>query len=840
MTFRRFCAFSALSVVILCLWTQVPVRGAGTPLDNREHPRLWLSSSTIPELKTRLAGAQRPQFQEFVKFLDSEFASVTGSGDYYYGIRNYGFLYALGPVSGVSYGHSQAQYGAKAAELLRALAADARGVAASEGDAHVQLMAAGYDWCYSLLSASDKAAVVSRLKEIASKPYGPGSNRNSFHHREIKERMLYILAGLAYANDGIDDADAAARLATYSTHIAGDGGTFPAENFVAATDGGVSVGLGYTVNGASDGLSISGIQFNEAWRTANGLSRDAVFAPNNNFRYFPQWVAYMVMPFKRPDGMRVLYSTHQTERGTPAWMFADLPVTVSAGRLYKDIDPKMAGLAEWLAQNQTGLIGTSGTLARRSAVLGDFIFNPGGVTPQSPESLGLPLTKLFRGLGWLVMRTGWTDEGDTVVTLSASPFTRKPSYANNDHGAFTIDRNGPLAVNAGTGAHHPFQESTRAYNTITFTDPNEPVGSWPEYWDMGGQRLLFSIPRGISEMVKSSQWDIGGIKRQDLFNGEQGHDYDYVQADLTRGFNGPANTDAYNTAKVRLYTRQLVNFRRLSSGTSDQIIVFDRTESVGAQFEKRWLLHPPGRQDGARSFAVTGHSGVSPGPSRSGSTAGKQTYMQPDVVTVTNTDNGSNGRLFWKPLLPANRILVEVGGPDSTGKYMNAASHEFEDGYGKQQSSGGTYYPHNSQYVGHYTLELQPAVKTSLAELFLNVLEVTTPAQPALSTTALISGTRTVGASIGNRMAIFNRSEGYISSDAFPVARAATYKVLFGDLQPGMGYNINGQVVTASQGGTAYVTLSVGAGGTISIAATGTVTALAPAAPTGVRIVPNN
>jgi hypothetical protein len=798
------------------------MKGAGTPIDNKEHPRVWLSSSTLPEIRTRLAGPLKNDFQQFVNFLDSEYGTIASASDFHLGVRNYCFLYAVGPVTGINYGRSRADYGTKGAELTRKLAA-------SGGlSGYTQQMVSGYDWCYQALTASDKATVVARLKDVVQKPYGPGNARNPFHHVEIKDRANYILAGLAFANDGIDDLEAARRITAYSELWTGDGGILPAENFIAGGDGGVSSGTAYSVAGTGgDSQIVTSMLLSEGWRTAMGLTRDAVFAANNGFRYFPQWMAYSVLPFRRADGVQVLYSTHQTDRGTQAVGFVDLSLTLASLRLYRDIDPQMAGLAEWLNQNQTGRVPQSGVVGRRSAALGNFIFNPGNVTPQSPSALNLPLTKLFRGLGWLVMRTGWEDTGDSVITFTAAPYTRKPSYANHDHGGFTVDRNGPLVINAGAGIHHAFQENTRAHNTLMFTNPAEPVNSWPEYWDMGGQRLLFGIPAGISELVKGSQWDIGGIKRSDLDNNTAAHDYDYAYADVTRAYNGPLNSDSYNTKKVQLFSRQFVYFRRPSGSGSDRIIVFDRTETVSTQFEKRWQLHPAGRGAGGRSFVISGHSGVAAGPVRNGTSTGRQTFTQPDTITITNTENGSNGRLFWKPLLPASRILVEVGG---TG-------HEFEDAYGKQISEASSFSPENAQYVGNYTLELQPAIKTNLSEIFLNVLEATTPSQNAATATNLINGTSTVGAAVGDRMAIFKRTEGYVSSDTFSVPRSAQYRILLCDLQPGMNYNVNGQVVTAGSGGTAYVTLNLSAGATVSLAATGAVTALAPAAPTGVRVI---
>jgi len=832
-------SFSKRTVCLILLTAFI---AAVAPLQNAKvstaafapHPRLLLSAGELPALRTKLAGPLKADFQEFVSYLDSSLSAAAGDSEYYYFMRDYAFLYAVGNVSGISYGNSAANYGAKALELLRKISA-----AGTTGDPAIQTMAETYDWIYPLLSSGDKQAVVVALKAAAFAPGGPGGGKSAFHHREVKDRLNYILAGMAYAGDGIDDADAATRVGSYSTLVSSDTGVQPARNFIAGSEGGVSVGQSYAVNGTGgDGLVMTEMQFTEAWRTANGQSQSAAFTGENSFRYYPQWMAYALTPYKTASGDTILYSGHFMDRGTTAWGFAEMSMILASARLYKTIDPSMASLAQWMMDaGGAGGVNNSGVTGKRKAVISNFIFNPGGVTAQSPEQLGLPLSKLFKGTGWASMRTSWSDPNATLVTFTASPFTRWPAYANSNHGSFSIDRGGPLAIHAGRGVHHDFSDQTRAYNTMIFPDPNEPVGSWPQYWDMGGQRSLFTVPSALSQYVKGSEWDIGGIKGADLYDGSAAHDYDYVTSNLTRAYNGPANGEQYNTAKLRLFTRQMVYFRRTSANGPDQVVVFDRTETNGLQFDKRWQFHPPGRDDGARSFVISGASSVTAGPSRSGSTEGKKTYTQPDLVTITNNVAPNNGRLFWKPLLPANRIIVEVGGPNSSGAYSNATSHEYESAYGKQDINSGNYGSSLSQWVGQYTLELQPAAKTNTYDVFLNVLEATTPAQGAISTTSLVNGAKTVGASIGSRMVIFNRTEGYVSSDTITVPTGGTYKILFCDLQPGMVYSVNGTNVTANSAGAAYTTATLAANSSLQITATGSVVNLAPAAPTGVRIV---
>jgi hypothetical protein len=798
------------------------------------HPRIFLTPENLTAYRTKLGGPLREDFQEFVSYLDSVYDTAQSDSEYFFHIRNYAFLYAVGPINGIHYGRSRDSYGAKAVELLKQIVARGNPDTGDPGPRYA-LAAVGYDWCYPLLSPADRIALVNFLK-TASKPEGPGGNRSAFHHVEIKWRTIYLLTGLAFANDGVDDGEAAARLGTYDEYITGDGGILPARNFIAGLDGGVSVGEAYAVNGTGgDGLVMAEMLFAEAWRTANGLTVEQAFASDNELRYFTQWIAYAVLPYVS-GGNHILYAGHYMDRGSPAPGFGELSLAISAMRMYKDVDPKMASLAQFLIENWVGNVPNSGaTTPKRKALLANFIFNPGGVVAKSPSELGLPLSKLFAGTGWLVMRSGWDNDGDTAVTFIASPFTRSPAYANSDQGSFTIDRNGPLAIHAGRGVHHAYSDMTRGYNTITFTDPNEPVGGWPEYWDMGGQRTAFNVPARLSQYVRGSQWDIGGIRASDLFNGAEAHDYDYVSADVTRAYEGPANNEQYNTSKVKLFTRQLVNFRRETRDGPDVVVVYDRTETVDTKFDKRWMFHPPGREDGAKAFEISGSASVAPGPTRNKSTAGKKTYDQPSLITITNTSGDSGGRLFWRPLLPANRVIVEVGGPDSAGKYSTSGSHEYEDAYGKQDIDSGNYGPELAQWVGQYSLELQPKNR-ALYDVFLNVFEATAPSQNTMSDTRLVNGTSTVGASIGTRMAVFNRTEGFVTSDTVMVPNGGTYKILLCDLQPGMNYDVNGTTVVAGSAGTAYLTVAIPAGGSLRIAATGKISELPPAAPTGLRI----
>src|SRR5205085_11089727 len=143
-----------LCLVVLTALAYNSASTSATPIDNAEHPRLWLSSQTLPGIRTRLATSLSSDFQAFVRYLDSEYDLASTESDYYFHIRNFAFLYAVGPIAGITYGHTQASYGNKAAELLRRFAISSDGPS-SEGDAVVHLLTAGYDWCFPLLTATD-------------------------------------------------------------------------------------------------------------------------------------------------------------------------------------------------------------------------------------------------------------------------------------------------------------------------------------------------------------------------------------------------------------------------------------------------------------------------------------------------------------------------------------------------------------------------------------------------------------------------------------------------------------------------------------------------------------
>src|SRR5258705_4882694 len=137
---------------------QSPLQGTAGPLSERRHPRIFLTPDNLAAYRTKLGGPLRGDFQEFVSYLDGVYATAQSDSEYYFHVRNYAFLYALGPVPGISYGRSTEAYGAKAIELLKQLVARGNADTGDPGP-QTQILAVGYDWWYPLLSSADRVAI---------------------------------------------------------------------------------------------------------------------------------------------------------------------------------------------------------------------------------------------------------------------------------------------------------------------------------------------------------------------------------------------------------------------------------------------------------------------------------------------------------------------------------------------------------------------------------------------------------------------------------------------------------------------------------------------------------
>jgi hypothetical protein len=275
-----------------------------------------------------------------------------------------------------------------------------------------------------------------------------------------------------------------------------------------------------------------------------------------------------------------------------------------------------------------------------------FLWADDTVVPRDPATTTeaeLPRYRLFRGVGHLVLRSGFTPD-DTWIELASGPYFAKHDHLDTNH--FVIYRKGQLAIDAGadyteTESPHYLNQYRRtvAHNTMLVYQPGERFfwgeNLWPAAND-GGQRMdssrFWNSVRSLEDYRRTRDlWDRGRVEAFDPVPGR----YFYARAD---------GTGAYNPSKLRRFTRELVWLP-----ASDVLLVLDRVSSREASYKKAWLLH------GVAEPKVEDAAG------ETGQRIGQGGTLHKDARAFAFEDNG--GALRVHALLPRERDVVVRGGP---------------------------------------------------------------------------------------------------------------------------------------------------------------------------------
>jgi hypothetical protein len=239
----------------------------------------------------------------------------------------------------------------------------------------------------------------------------------------------------------------------------------------------------------------------------------------------------------------------------------------------------------------------------------------------------LPLARYFDGIGMMVARSDWTADA-TYVTFKAGD--NYWSHTHLDQGAFTIYKDGAIAIDSGaygggkgygSDHHMNYAYQTIAHNTLTVTDPDDTVPAPREnkpsrqFANDGGQRRVGSgwgieaAPLDLEEWrSKLDIYHTGKIENHLTRDGMV-----VAVSDIT-----PAYTNEYSGQGTFSHrTRRVERLWRTFGYDSvdDVVVIFDQLRTTQPEFRKRWLLHSielPEHSD--RGFSVankgrTGHPG---------------------------------------------------------------------------------------------------------------------------------------------------------------------------------------------------------------------------------------
>jgi hypothetical protein len=276
----------------------------------------------------------------------------------------------------------------------------------------------------------------------------------------------------------------------------------------------------------------------------------------------------------------------------------------------------------------------------------------------------LPLTKLWGrgGLGYLQMRSGWSDN-DTVIEFKCGDYFWSHQFQNQN--SFTIYRKGRLAIQSGLydsywGNHMQFYyRPTVSSNSILVVQPGEvswiPPKVAQQYGipnrdgyisEWGGQRACYTHPElGSSETCftfdkylyrKNHQhyFETGDIKAFETTDR-----YSYVCGDATMAYNNPTFSYPENKPKIDLFTRQLVFIDK------KYLIAFDRVNSLSPGHEKIWLLHSIGQPQFEEKPVQVEYPG----------------HLETYKAGLVRIDN-KGGTLFCQTLFPEEYLIRKVGG----------------------------------------------------------------------------------------------------------------------------------------------------------------------------------
>ena len=348
----------------------------------------------------------------------------------------------------------------------------------------------------------------------------------------------------------------------------------------------------------------------------------------------------------------------------------------------------------------------------------------------------LPMSRYFGSPnGVILARIGDWDYYETNAyesnTASAMMKIGEMYAGNHDHldaGTFQLYYKGILASDSGVyedyGSDHDanYAKRTIAHNGLLIYDSSESfnvleVGTAND----GGQRWL-------GEPSTYAIWTNGSYKRGKVIDHEiaSNNAYSYIKGDITQ---------AYSSSKASKVVRSM-SFLETGNATFPAImVVYDKVVSKTASQTKTFLLHTQAE------------------PAISGTTT---TVVNNNTITYSNGNQSIyNGRMVMNTLLPANPTITKIGGE------------------GSQYKVNGTNYPvsdNNSKYEGGWgRIEIKPSTSDTSTE-FLNVMAVSDGDCTDSVSSTLIEGTNLVGTRTLNNVVMFSdqasATNGRVSSGA--------------------------------------------------------------------------
>ena len=597
-----------------------------------------------------------------------------------------------------------------------------------------------YDWCYSLLSQTQKQLFIQRFLERAGKmeiSYPPiKQGALSDHGAEAQLMRDQLSAAIAFFDENPE---------IYQEVV----GRFqkeyiPARNYVYQAQA--------HHQGSSYGLYRYGWDMFSAWIWQR-LGNPAIYSNEQ------QQVPYQWLYLRRPDGQLMRDGdSYQSVYNGQGKYWTDPMAFMLPASFYQDPALKY----EFVKKQLSGLSKF------------DDLFVVLMHNPQVPSSRAvLPLTKYFADpAGLMVARTGWTERSESTDS-DAPEYNSKVAIATMkvgsvqfqghqhlDAGHFQLYYKGALAIDSGIyegltngsvveyGSSHDvnYHKRTVAHNAMLVLDPNETFNQRfsNATSNDGGQRFIGFDPLNLNQLLSPSKsYQVASSMQHHIGPSTDRPDYSYLKGDLSKAY----------SAKIVNYTRSFV-FLNLKNDTHPAaLIVLDKVKSSDPNFKKTWLLH---------SVQM---------PQKNG-----------DTVTIERTQPGVyNGKLINRTIYPSAAEIRVVGGKGQEFAVLNPSTQAYEN------FPIAPKYSNSVEEAGAWRVEVSPQ-SAAETDVFLNAMHVMDAgtATPALAMDA-VSSAQMAGVKISNRVVLFAKTAADISDTASFTLPNSTgeVRVLVTDLSPG-------------------------------------------------------
>lgn len=702
------------------------VNGVEIPIPPTVHPRLYLRSSDIPELRERL---KNPEIKKTIAKIqklgvdrtpEEEAKAPDKSGFRYYAeMRGVTSRVQLGALDYLL--NKKKSVARKAiVAMLDTLRNTNYGKKGDLSRASGQMLMCGamvYDWCYDQMKDSEKKAYINefvRISKTMECGYPPKNTEPIAGHSSEWMVMRDMLSAAIAIYDEFPEMYNHVMTMLCRDYI-------PVRNYV------------YAGHNYHQGTSYANVRFSNdlfsLW-ILDKMGAGAVYDPAQQF------VMYDFLYRRRPDGMVLPAGDVNPGIGGSYGLPAML-----AYSYYKD-----PYLAYEYKRN---------TKIDNHCLIFDVLWRDYTIEPKSPETL--PLTK-YSGTpyGWMIARTGW-DKNSVIAEMKINEHF-VGNHQHMDGGAFQIYYKGPLAIDAGAyhgtsggynSAHNKnFFKRTVAHNSLLVFDPNEKFASWnyggsdrTEFADNdGGQRMpgdRWETCRSFADLL-SEEYTTGQVLAHGIGGDYMAPEYSYLSGDITKAYSD----------KVKEVKRSFVFLNLKSEKVPAAMVVFDKVVSKNAEFKKHWLLHSI-----------------------------EQPQVSENGIIIKRTKDGDSGMLSNTVLLPAKENLdMQVIGGKGKEFWVNGTNYANAPQAGRPD-------PRNER--GEWRVEVSPSAPAN-EDYFLNVIQVADNNCNELHKASLLKGENLVGAVIADRIVTFSKDGETINGKAeMDVQGNGTFKFVMTNMKPG-------------------------------------------------------